>query len=114
MSNRFHGKVIFSLTEDRGDGVFRETYTERCYYGDITKNYRRWDANSNVNDNLNISNTISIVADSFAYKNVGAIKYVEYMGVLWKVNDISVERPRLVLSIGGLYNESEDGTSDET
>ena len=52
-----------------------------------------------------LSDEISIVADPFANENYFAIRFVEYMGAKWKVQSISVQFPRLNLSLGGLYNE---------
>ena len=61
-----------------------------------------------VNDDLNINMTLSIVADPFAYQNFHQIKYAEYMGSKWKVSSIEVQYPRLILTLGGVYN-GEDG-----
>lgn len=69
------------------------------------KNNRRWDQNGNgTNDNLVINNIISIVADSYANENMGAMKYVRWRGDLWTITNIEIQRPRLILTIGGLYN----------
>lgn len=103
---KFYGKVGYCVTtEDPTEsGVFRDVTTERMYYGDVLKNQSRWQSAQNLNDDLRVGNRISILADAYAYQNFSNIKYVEWMGVLWKVTDIEVERPRLILTLGGEYN----------
>lgn len=103
---KFYGKVGYCVTTEDpvGSGVWRDVVTERNYYGDVLKNSTRWSQSDNLNDNLKINNRISILADAYAYQNFSLIKYVEWMGVLWKVETVEVERPRLILSLGGEYN----------
>ena len=82
--------------------------TEREYYGDIIRNSRRWDQNSGgVNDNLVMNHTISIVADDYANRNLGAMKYVRWRGDRWQISTIEIQRPRIILTLGGVYNGPE-------
>lgn len=109
---RFHGGVGFIQTIEfdpiNHPSVWKEVPTEREYYGDVMRNTRRWDQNgSGTNDNLVINNTISIVADSFANENIGAMRYVRWHGDLWNITNIEIQRPRIILTIGGLYNGPE-------
>lgn len=104
MANKFYGIVGFIETTETAPGVWEEAITKRNYYGDVHRNMRRWDSSGNQNDNLNINNEISIVADPYAIQNFHAIRYVEWMGTPWKVSSIDVQYPRLILSIGGVYN----------
>ena len=102
---KWHGVVGYIKPVEVSPGVYGEEKTERNYYGDITRNTRRWSTMSEgTNDNLTLSNQIRIVADSFATENSGYMKYVEMMGAKWKITDIEIQYPRLVLTIGGLYN----------
>lgn len=111
---RFCGMIGFVVTEETCPGVWSQSYQERKYYGDIFKSTRRWENGVSINDNLNVSNRVSIVADTYAWQHLGWMRYVTMMGAKWKITDIEVQRPRLVLSIGGLYNVSdENGDSDD-
>lgn len=103
---KFYGKVGYCVTTEDpvGSGIVKDVVTERKYYGDVLRNSTRWQSSDSINDNLTVSNRISILADAYAYQNFSLIKYVEWMGVLWKVDSIEVERPRLILSLGGEYN----------
>lgn len=86
-------------------GVWVEEITNRNYYGDIIKNYRSLDNNSEINDGINVTNQISIISDPYAQNNFHKIIYVTYMGIKWKVKTVEVQYPRLLLSLGGTYNE---------
>lgn len=104
---KFCGKVGFVKTVETKSGVYVPMEDERPYMGDVTKNYYRWDNGENLNDDYNINNTISIVADTYAYHNLPAIKYIVWMGSRWKVTSVEIQRPRLILSIGGVYTNEE-------
>lgn len=101
---KFYGKIGYAITTETAPGVWRPSIVEREYYGDVTRNLRRLESAQQVNDNINISNTISIVADPFAYENFYTMRYVEYMGAKWKVSSVEVQRPRLLLTLGGVWN----------
>lgn len=107
---KFYGVVGYSETKETSVDVWSEDITERTYTGDVLKNTRRWDNGEHLNDNLNVNNSISIVADAYAYQHFFAIRYVVWMGAKWKVTNVEVQSPRLILTIGGVYNEQSDGT----
>lgn len=103
---KFYGVVGYAETiqTEPDSDVCIDTITERTYKGDITRNTRRLEKGEGINDNLNVSNTISIVADAYAYQHFAYIKYVTWMGARWKVTNVEVQHPRLILTIGGVYN----------
>lgn len=101
---KFYGIIGYSVTEETSPGVWTESITERNYYGDVIRNTRRWQPGEGLNDNLTINNIISIVADPFAYQHFHAIRYIKWMEASWKIDNIEVQRPRLILTIGGVYN----------
>lgn len=103
---RFYGPIGYAETKETAPGVWTEVITERYYYGDVNRNTRRLQTSDKVNDDINVSNEISIVADPFANGNFHAMRYVGFMGAKWKISNVEVQYPRLILSIGGLYNES--------
>lgn len=101
---KFYGEIGYAETSETAPGVWSDAITERNYFGDELKNTRRLEAGEGLNDNLAINNTISIVADPFAYQHFHAMRYVKWMGALWKITNVEVQRPRLILTIGGVYN----------
>lgn len=103
-TNRFCGIVGYVTTDTDDYGVSSQVQTERTYYGDVQKLTTRWQTADKFNDDLNVSHRISILADPYAIQNFPYIKYVEWMGVRWTVQTVELARPRLILSIGGVYN----------
>lgn len=103
---RFAGKIGFVKTVEREGSVWEEEIIEKPYKGDTVRDARRWEKPQEVNDSLTISNEINIVADSYMLSNYAFIKYVELNGVKWKVNYIEINRPRIRLTLGGVYNEN--------
>ena len=103
---RFFGQVGYEIMTEAEDGCFVPETVVREYYGDVERVTRTWEASQNgVNDDLDIRNDISIVADAFAYQHFHQMKWVEWYGAKWKVRSVEVNRPRLILSIGGVYND---------
>ena len=104
---RFYGTVGYVETREIAPDVWKPEITEYSYYGDILQNSRRLDETNGVNDDFKLNNRFSVVADPYAYEHYSAIRYVCWMGSKWKVTSVEVQRPRLILSIGGLYNGNE-------
>lgn len=106
---KYYGEIGFVDTVETSPGIWEEKIIIRRYAGDITRNTRRYSAaNDQINDNLNISNDISIVADPYASQNFHKIRYITYMGSKWKINNVEVNFPRLILHISDIYNEEEE------
>ena len=101
---KFFGTIGFVEQAETAPGVWQDQITERKYYGDVLRNIRRTRSDNKVNDDINVSNEISIVADPFANQNFYSIRYVEFMGAKWKITNVEVQYPRLILTMGGLYN----------
>ena len=102
---KFYGPIGYAETKETTPGVWTDTITERNYAGDVIRNTSRWSSSStSTNDDLNINNQISIVSDPFANMNFHSMKYVEFMGTKWKITNVEPKYPRLILTIGGVYN----------
>lgn len=104
---KFYGPIGYAQSAEIRPGVWEDVITERYYFGDVIRNTRRLQSGDRVNDNIEISNEISILADPFANGNFHAMRYVRFMGTKWKITNVEVSYPRLILTIGGVYNESE-------
>lgn len=103
---KFYGTIGYAedVENPPGSGVWKSEITERKYYGNLLRNSRRLQTSETLNDNINVSNEISIIADPYARDNFHLMKYVEFMGTKWKISNVEVRRPRLILTVGGLYN----------
>lgn len=101
---KFYGKVGYGISTEITPGVWDDVITEKSYSGDVLRNSRKMTITTTLNDNISVSNEISIVADPFATSNFQSILYIEYIGTLWKVLNVEVQHPRLILGMGGVYN----------
>ena len=104
---KWHGKIGYAEQIETAPGVWEEKTNERQYYGDVVRNVRKLEPSGEVNDNINVSMEISIVADPYAIQNFHTMRYIEFMGSLWKIYNVEVNYPRLILTIGGLYTNVE-------
>lgn len=102
--SKWHGVVGYCKTEEIRPGVWKKVVTERYYYGDLNRNASYSQQGESLNDNIELRNDITIIADAYAFQNFSSICYIKIMGVRWKVKSVEVQRPRLALSIGGVYN----------
>lgn len=102
---KFYGPIGYATLTEIRPGVSDEIINEKFYSGDSIKVSRRMVSTNQVLDDIVISNIISIVADPFANEHIFAMRYVGFQGAKWKITNVDVQRPRLILTIGGLYNE---------
>lgn len=101
---KWYGNIGFNKTVETEPGIWEETIVEHPYYGDLVKNISRFQQSGGVNDNIVVSNSISVVADPYANENFQHMKYVEFMGAKWNITNVEVQYPRIILSLGGVYN----------
>lgn len=101
---KFHGAIGYGHNTEKSPGVWVDTITEKQYYGDVIRNTRQLLNGEKVNNDLSVGNSISVVADAYANQNFFAIRYVEWAGALWTVDNVDVQSPRLILRLGGVYN----------
>ena len=106
---KYYGTIGFVETRETAPDVWTEEITEREYSGDVLRIQRRWQGSEYLNDDLTISNRLSILSDPYAYNNFQSIRYATWMGAKWKVTSVEVAYPRLLLDLGGVYNEQNEG-----
>lgn len=112
---KFYGNIGYAITEETAPGVWKPRIVVLPYSGDVIKNTSRWvPSNVSTNDNLVLSNQISIIADPFANQNFHKMRYVEFMGGLWEITNVDASQyPRLVLTMGGVYNGKQTNTASK-
>lgn len=103
---RFFGVIGYGTAVETpsGSGIWVDDIVEYSYYGDVVRNIGRLEEGENLNNNIKVQNSISVVADSFIEENFLSIRYIEWLGSKWTVSSIEVKPPRLVLSLGDPYN----------
>ena len=102
---KYFGKIGYIVTKETSPGIWKPEVVEHTYSGDVLRNSSNWSGSSDsTNDNLSLNSQISIVADPFAYQNFHSMKYIHYLGGKWKITNVEPKYPRLILTIGGVYN----------
>ena len=101
---KFYGIIGYAETVETDPGVWEEKIVERIYFGDLLSNFRNLQNSGEVNDDVNIANKISIVSDPYANENFHSMRYVEFLDTRWKITNVEVLYPRLILTLGGVYN----------
>lgn len=99
------GVIGYTMVVETQPGVWSEVPHEKKYYGDIIRNNRRVIDQSQINDSININNSISIVSNKFMLENMAFMRFITFMGSKWNISSVDIKPPRLIITIGGLYNE---------
>jgi hypothetical protein len=108
---KYYGAIGYVKLEETDPenhpGVFEEVVTERPYYVDVLANKKRFERGEDLNDDLNVRNEFSILADPYAMESLAQMRYLTWLGAKWKITDVKVDYPRMTLSVGGVYNGPE-------
>ena len=105
---KFYGKIGYVETVETEPGIWEEVITARDYPGDLLSNFRSLQNSGDINDNVNIANKISILVDPYAESHFHDMRYAEFRGTKWKITNVEVQYPRLILTLGGVYNVEQD------
>lgn len=101
---KYYGEIGYGVPTETAPGVWKNVWVKRNYYGDVLNNTRNLREQAKVNDDIMVSNRISVIADPYANNNFQYIKYATFMGAKWKVTTVDVQFPRLILTLGGVFN----------
>lgn len=102
---KWYGKIGFAKKVQTAPSVWKSQIEEHEYYGDIIRDTASWNTTSDsTNDELKFDGQISVVIDQFAHQHFSSMKWIELYGVKWKITKVEPKYPRLILSVGGVYN----------
>lgn len=103
---KFYGVVGYGhqVEDPPGSGIHKDHIVERKLRGSVSRNSKRNVPGDNLNDDLTVNMSIRVLADAYAVEHFMRIKYVEWAGVRWTVTSVEVQRPRLLLNLGSVYN----------
>lgn len=103
--SKYHGKIGFACTEETSPGIYTETIIEKEASGDLVQIVGKISSSDTINNGMRLSSSISVIAEPYIKHNLKYIRYVTFMGEKWEVTDIKPSYPRLILTLGGLYND---------
>lgn len=103
---RFYGEIGYGESEESpaDSGIWVDVITEFSYLGDVTRQSSQLEPGDKLNSDISVGNSISIVANEYAIEHFSKIKYVKWVGERWIVTNVTVQPPRLILTLGGVYN----------
>ena len=102
---RYYGEVGYAVQREVRPSVWEDEITERLYFGEtVERSYRFQTPQDQISNNLMLNTDFDIIADDFAIDHWSHIRYIVYGGTRWSVTSISVDRPRIHLKVGGIYN----------
>lgn len=111
---KFYGEIGYGETVETVPGVWEDVIKERKYFGDVLRNTRGMHEGDKVNNDITVGNSISIVADAYAHEHFFAMRYIKWAGTYWTISDVEVQRPRLLLRLGGVYNGTKAEVADDS
>jgi len=107
---KYYGNIGFATQVETRPGIWEDVIEPRPYKGDVLRSGRRFENSENVNDDFTITNTFSIISDAFLYSHIPALRYLEYLGTKFKITSVDIDRPRVTISVGGVYVSGDDET----
>lgn len=101
---KWSGNIGFAERVEYAPGCWDDEIVARHYYGDTIRNVSKRQNSGGINDNINIANDFSVVADPYANSNLLRMRYLEFLGIKWKIESVEVQFPRLIITVGGEWN----------
>ena len=100
---KYAGKVGFATQEETSPGVWVDTIVERTMRGDVIGSSSRFIPGDSINDDITLGHRISLMGDPYAYENFTGLRYITYVGVKWFITGVEIQRPRLIVTVGGTF-----------
>lgn len=107
---KYYGNIGFAIQEETRPGVWEDVIEKRPYKGDILHIGRNWGTSDNINDNPVLTNRFSVISDTYLYAHIPAMRYLEYLGSKFKITSVEIRRPRVVISVGGVYVSGDEAS----
>lgn len=101
---KYAGLVGYATDVQSSPGVWSQVIAPKRMRGDIIRQSSSNQNDDKVNSDVALVHRVSLVGDAFAFDNYFKIKWVTLYGQKWEVTTIEVQRPRLIVSLGGIWN----------
>lgn len=101
---RIYGEIGFGDIVETAPGITEDVITEQKLFGNVLRSNFRTSTNEKINTDTAINNSVSLVATKYAFDHIRNMRYIKYEGMYWVIDTIEVQRPRLIIGFGGVYN----------
>lgn len=101
---RFTGLVGYVTQEQSVPGVWSPVENSKMMKGDIIRQSSSSQNGDKVNSDITLSHRVSLLGDAYAFGNYYTIKWVQLDGRKWQVSSVELQRPRIIVTLGGLWN----------
>jgi hypothetical protein len=90
--------------QETGPGIIDNVIEEVYVKGEIRNVKASW-SQQTMNDTLQARHLLSVVTPEDSEIDFNEVVYIVWQGHKWAVTSIQYNRPRVELTLGGLYNE---------
>lgn len=101
---KFAGLVTYVTQVESRPGIWTDESISRLMRGDMLRKGSVGQNDDKVNSDISLNHRVSLVGDEYALNNYYDIKHIQLNGREWEVTSVEVQHPRLILTIGGLWN----------
>lgn len=101
---KYAGKVGFATQTETSPGVWEDVTVERLMKGDVIRANTTISMDGKVNGDVTFNHRVSLVGASLPLMEYYNIKYITLDGYKWEVKSIEIQRPRIIVTLGGMWN----------
>ena len=101
---KYAGLVGYVTQEESVPGVWSPVENPKLMRGDIIRQASSSQNDNKVNSDIALSHRVSLLGDAYAFGNYYNIKWIDIDGRKWEVTSIEIQRPRIIVTLGGLWN----------
>lgn len=101
---KFAGLVGYVTEEETALGVWSPVETPKRMKGDMLRQSSSSQNGDKVNSDITLNHRVSLVGDAYAFGNYFNIKWIEVNSRKWEVESVEIKSPRLIVTVGGLWN----------
>jgi hypothetical protein len=96
---RFAGFVGYVTQVESVPGVWSPVENPKYMRGDVIRQ-----SSTSQNGDISLNHRVSLIGDSYTFNNYYNIKWVEIGSAKWSVTSVEIQRPRVIITLGGLWN----------
>lgn len=101
---KFSGLVGYITQSEISPGVWSSVENSIMMKGDVIRQSSNTQNDDKVNSDITLSHRVSLIGDAYSFGNYYNIKWVDIRGAKWEVESVEIQRPRLIVTLGGIWN----------